>query len=129
MVEISRWESRPDALGCGWEGEDSDGGRTHKPESREKRAWGGRRRRMRGGEDGDGTGGCGVCACSCCFLAFAASSHFWRVLSSTGHLASGSMSAVRIVVVVVGNVDVSIWYKEKKSEEGTETDDDDDIDA
>ena len=73
-------------------------------------------------------GGCGVCACSCCFLAFAASSHFWRVLSSTGHLASGSMSAVRIVVVVVGDGVITVWYKEKKSEARMETEDDDDDD-
>jgi len=118
MVEISRWESRPEALGWGWEGDDEgDGGSSQRPESREKRAVGGRRRRMRGGEE-DAMGDCwGVCACSCCFLALAASSHFWRVLSSTGHLASGSMSAVRIVVVVVFVfvvVTVNNLYTEKK---------------
>ena len=126
MVEILRWESSPDALGCGWEGDDSDGGSSQRPESREKRALGGRRRRMRCGVGGDGIGGCGVCACSCCFLAFAASSHFWRVLSSTGHLASGSMSAVRIVVVVMMVLLYMTCITRKKSEDQMETDDDDD---
>lgn len=42
MVEISRWESRPEALGGGWEGDDEgDGGSSQRPESREKRALGG----------------------------------------------------------------------------------------